>query len=60
MAVIAVVIAAGLAVGAVVAALATRWPAVEAPRVSPATIGEEVRRHPEAAQALENTRNPRS
>jgi undecaprenyl-diphosphatase len=57
-AVIAVVIAAGLAVGAVVAALATRWPAVEAPRIPPATIGEEVRRHPEAAQALEEHAEP--
>jgi membrane-associated phospholipid phosphatase len=57
-AVIAVVIAAGLAVGAIVTALATRWPSVEAPRVPPATIGEEVRRHPEAAQALEEHAEP--
>ena len=58
MAVIGVVIAAGVAVGAVVTLLARRWPVVEAPRVAPATIGEEVRRHPHAAQVLEEKAEP--
>jgi undecaprenyl-diphosphatase len=57
-AVIAVVIGVGLVVGAAVTALAWRWPAVEAPRLAPATIGEEVRRHPGAAQVLEERAEP--
>jgi undecaprenyl-diphosphatase len=57
-AVIAVVVGVGLAVGAVVTALASRWPVVEAPRVAPATISEEVRRHPGAAQMLEERAEP--
>ena len=60
MAVIGVVVAAGLAVGALVTLLARRWPAVEAPRVPPATIGEEVHRHPRAAQVLEEQAGPRT
>jgi undecaprenyl-diphosphatase len=57
-AVIAVLIVAGVVAGAIVTALASRWPVVEAPRVPAATIREEVRRHPGAAQALEERAEP--
>jgi undecaprenyl-diphosphatase len=57
-AVIAVVIAAGVAVGAIVTLLASKWPSVEAPRVPASTIGEEVRRHPRAARVLEERADP--
>jgi undecaprenyl-diphosphatase len=57
-AVIAVVIGAGVVVGAIVTLLASKWPSVEAPRVQASTIGEEVRRHPRAARALEERADP--
>jgi undecaprenyl-diphosphatase len=58
MLVIGVVVAAGVAVGAVVTLLAVKWPAIEAPRVSSSTVVEEVQRHPHAAQVVEERVEP--
>jgi undecaprenyl-diphosphatase len=55
-----VVGAAGLAVGGVVYALASRWPRIEAPKVDASLIVDEVRRHPRLADHFRRHFDPRT
>lgn len=56
--VLLVVAGAGLAVGGLIAMLAKRWPAIEAPRVAGETIVEEVEQHPTLARHLRRHFDP--
>lgn len=58
--VVLVVLGVGVAAAGVVALLARRWPAVEAPRVSDETIVAEVQHHPKLADHLRRHFNPKT
>lgn len=58
--VLVIVVGAGVAVGGLVALLARRWPAIEAPRVSGEKIAEEVIEHPKLAHHLRRHFDPKT
>lgn len=58
--VVVILLAAAVATGVAVTALATRWPVVEAPRMAPPTVAEEVRSHPAVWRRLRRRYDPRT
>ena len=48
------------AVGGIIAAVAHRWPVIEAPRIAPAKVAEEVDAHPSLWRHLRHHYDPRS
>jgi membrane-associated phospholipid phosphatase len=57
---VVIAVAAGLVVAGVVALLARRWPAIEAPRVSEPKIAQKVEAHPGVAQHLQRHFDPKT